>query len=483
MSSRSLKQLTKTIGFRLTVWYASLFILSGLVLFGVTYALLASSLRQRDRDSIRFKLRDLAAQYQLAGLERLRQELAVQEKLQQTRPFFIRFAAPSNATLFLKMPDRGPEFDVRRLERRAVTGTEAWLKVRAKGKDEVLEVASAQLPDGSLLQVGMSTEDRDELLEAFGWIVLGILIPVVGGGVIGGMFLAFRALRPVRHLIETVRAIEAGTLGARVPTRQTGDELDELGRLFNSMLEKIAALILGMRRALDSVAHDLRTPMTRVRGIAELALTAEADLATCREALADCVEEADRVRTLLDTLMDISEAETGTMTLDLDVVHLPVLLEDAVDLYRDVAADKDISVSTSAPQELCLRADRHRLRQVLANLLDNALKYTAPGGTIALRASQQRHQVVILVEDTGVGISPEDLPHIWDRLYRGDRSRSQRGLGLGLSVVKAVVQAHQGSIEVSSQPGLGSRFTLILPMSAAPVGSAAPPSGSHLSPM
>ena len=230
------------------------------MLFGVTYALLASSLRQRDRDGIRLKLRDLAAQYQLAGSERLKQELAVQETLQQTRPFFIRLAAPSNATLFLKLPDRGPEFDVRRLERRVVTGTEAWLKVRAKGKDEVLEVASTRLPDGSLLQVGMSTEDRDELLEEFGWIVLAILIPVVGG-VIGGMFLAFRALRPVRHLIETVRAIEAGTLGARVPTRHTGDELDELGRLFNSMLEKIAALILGMRRALDSVAHDLRTPM------------------------------------------------------------------------------------------------------------------------------------------------------------------------------------------------------------------------------
>ena len=186
MSSRSLKQLTKTIGFRLTVWYASLFILSGLVLFGVTYALLASSLRQRDRDSIRFKLRDLAAQYQLAGLERLRQELAVQEKLQQTRPFFIRLAAPSNATLLLKMPDRGAEFDVRRLEQRAVPGTESWITVPATDEDEVLEIASMWLPDGSLLQVGKSTEERDKLLEAFGWIVLGILIPVVGGGVIGG---------------------------------------------------------------------------------------------------------------------------------------------------------------------------------------------------------------------------------------------------------------------------------------------------------
>jgi len=332
---------------------------------------------------------------------------------------------------------------VRRLERRVVTDTESWIQVPAN--------------------------DEDEILEEVGWIVLGILIPVVAGGVIGGMFLALRALRPIRHLIQTVRAIEAGTMGTRVPTRQTGDELDELGRLFNSMLGKIAALIQGMRSALDDVAHDLRTPMTRLRGIAELALATEGDLAICREALADCVEEADRVRTLLNTLMDISEAETGTMTLDLDVVHLSALLEDAVDLYREVAADKDISVSTSAPRELCCRADRNRMRQVLANLLDNAIKYTSPGGTIALRASHLLQQIVILVEDTGVGIPPEDLPHIWDRLYRGDHSRSQRGLGLGLSVVKAVAQAHKGSVEVSSQPGVGSRFTLVLPLPAAPI--------------
>jgi signal transduction histidine kinase len=468
MSLKSLKSLGNTIGVRLTVWYSTLFILSGLVLFGLTYVLLASSLQRKDHESMLAKLRDLAAQYQVAGVEGLKQELAFQERLQQNSLFFIRFAAPSNTTLFVNIPDHWAEFDVHRLEPRAITGTEAWIRVPAEDDDQILEITSMRLPDGSLVQVGKSTEERDELLGQFGWIVAGIMIPMVGGGVIGGMFLALRALRPIRHLIETVRAIEAGTLGARVPTRQTGDELDELGRLFNTMLEHIAALIQGMRSALDDVAHDLRTPMTRLRGIAELALTTESDLATCREALADCVEEADRVRTLLNTLMDISEAETGTMALDLDVVHLSALLEDAVDLYREVAAEKGITVSTSAPRELCLCADRNRMRQVLANLLDNAIKYTSPGGTIDLRAYQRPQHTIIIVEDTGVGISAAEFPHIWDRLYRGDHRRSQRGLGLGLSVVKAVVQAHKGSVEVSSQPGVGSRFTLMLPMTASP---------------
>ena len=167
-----------------------------------------------------------------------------------------------------------------------------------------------------------------------------------------------------------------------------------------------------------------------MRGIAELALTAEADLATCREALADCVEEADRVRTLLDTLMDISEAETGTLSLDLDVVQLAALLEDAVDLYREVADDKGITVSSSAPPELCLRADRPRLRQVLANLLDNALKYTAPGGTVALSASERPSQVVITVEDSGMGIPPEASPHLGPAVPGGPQPLAARpGVG------------------------------------------------------
>ena len=140
------------------------------------------------------------------------------------------------------------------------------------------------------------------------------------------------------------------------------------------------------------------------------------------------------------------------------------LITQAVELYHDVAEDKAIQLITAIPSELSFSADRNRMLQVLANLLENAIKYTATGGQVTITAARNDHHIVLIITDTGVGIPLEELPHIWDRLYRGDKSRSQRGLGLGLSVVKAIVLAHHGAVQVSSTPGSGSTFTLSLPL-------------------
>src|SRR5260370_6430241 len=166
---------------------------------------------------------------------------------------------------------------------------------------------------------------------------------------------------------------------------------------------------------------------------------------------------------MLNTLMDIPEAETGAMNLHVEDINISDLIKDTIELYAHVADDKGVSLHTSSPNDLFLSADANRMRQVMANLMDNAVKYTPSGGRIDLEAFPRDHQAVITIKDTGVGISSEDAPKIWNRLYRGDQSRSQRGLGLGLSLVKAVVQAHDGRIEVSSEPGVGSLFTLYLP--------------------
>ncbi|MDW3687911.1 HAMP domain-containing sensor histidine kinase [Cupriavidus sp. CV2] len=464
MSSRALDFFRRGLGARIALWYSAFFILSTVSLFALAYFLLASSLRQRDLDSIEQRLHQLAAEYQAEDLAGLRKELALETRLRKTKPFFIRIAGPANATVFLEIPDQWAQYDLTRLEHVPQAAPGDLIRLPAKDDEAMLEIASMRLPDGGQLQVGKSTEERDSVLERFGWIVAGVMIPMVIVGVLGGAILARRALRPIRQLIQTVHAIESGAMQARVSLRKSGDELDELGALFNGMLDKIATLIQGMRDALDNVAHDLRTPLARLRGIAEIALRSEREPAICRDALADCVEESDQLLQMLNTLMDIAEAETGMLKLHLEPVSIPTLLADAVDLYQQVAEEKAITVSVIAPQPIWMTADRSRLRQVLANLLDNAIKYTPAGGRIEMEAHALQHAMVIRVTDSGIGMAPDELPHIWDRLYRGDHSRSQRGLGLGLSLVKAVVAAHQGRVEASSEPGMGSAFTLTFPL-------------------
>ena len=194
-----------------------------------------------------------------------------------------------------------------------------------------------------------------------------------------------------------------------------------------------------------------------------MALRGPADPERYREALADCIEESDRVLVMLNTLMDISEAESGAMPLVRETLPLGEVLERAVDLYHDVAESKGVSLTMHASPGALVSGDRVRLEQVAANLLDNAIKYTQPGGRVTASVRQADGRVELVVEDTGAGIPADELPRIWQRLFRGDSSRTERGLGLGLSFVKAIVEAHGGTVGVVSEPGRGSTFTITLP--------------------
>jgi len=475
MFSKARRRIWKTISFRLTVWYSLLFVASSLALFGLAYVLLPSSLQRIDHEEIQSELNDYATVFQSEGLDTLMEELEA-DRAEGDESFLVRLADAQNNTVFFSIPDRWVEkFDVTQLEKTTIPGDGPWIYLGEKGDgddmfsdEDAFEIASLRLPEGWLLQVGHSTEKRRTVLEWFRVIFAVIILPVIFVGLAGGMFLARRALRPVRHLLHVLHSIiQTGETKARVPVRHTGDELDELGILFNTMLGRIESLIDGMRAALDNVAHDLRSPMTRLRGVAEVALGSPQNGETYREALADCLEESDHILTMLNHLMDISEAETGAMKLDLEPLNIQSLIEEVTDVYRCVAEEKEIVVQATAPAELVVVADRNRLRQALANLLDNAVKYTPEGGKIDIEVSQQQQQIMIVVKDTGIGIPHEDLPKIWDRLYRGDKSRSQRGLGLGLSLVRAIAHAHLGRVEVISEPGRGSQFTLCLPVKSA----------------
>ena len=424
-------------GLRLALWYATLFVCGSLAIVFATYYLTAVSLAQRDQQIIRGKLGDYAAAYVRGGARVLAATVRAEQQ-----------AAPER--LFVRVVDRGVESVV-------LSNPEGW-------DPSKLEIASARLADGTLVQVGKSTEAREDLLARFRAALGLVTLLVVVVALTGGWLATQSALAPIRRLALAVqRIIRTGRTDQRVTLEGTGDAIDELTALFNTMLDKIEGLVTAMRGALDNVSHDLRTPLTRLRGTAEMALADAADLDRYREALADCVEESDRVLVMLNTLMDISEAESGTMQLTREPVSLAAVVARAVELYHEVADAKEVALAVSAANDVVVTGDRTRLEQVAANLIDNAVKYTPAGGRVDVEVARTEGAALLRVRDTGLGISADELPHIFDRLFRGDRSRAERGLGLGLSLVKAVVEAHGGTVAVDSEPGRGSTFTVSLP--------------------
>ncbi|HZX14029.1 MAG TPA: HAMP domain-containing sensor histidine kinase [Thermodesulfobacteriota bacterium] len=453
--------LLKSSSFRLITWYTILFVLSSLAINIYAYTVISSFIYEQSRKEIEDEMGEFVEIYRGNGLAALRKDVFEDED----NPFLVRLIGNQDNTLILRIPKDWSGFNIEQLEKSDYPKNREWKYLKGGDNENEFEITSLSMSDGSTLQLGHKIIEREDLFRRIRKVYIIAIIPVILFGYLGGIFVADRALNPIRQLINTLNSIVAsGKIDVRVPLYQTDKLHEELISLFNSMLEKIEALMNGMRNVLDNVAHDLRTPMTRLRGTAEMALQSEQNTDVLREALSDCIEESERILIMLNTLMDISEAETGAMKLEPEEMNVAPVIEDVVELYGYVAEEKGVSVYTGFPKELYLTADRNWVRQVLANLLDNAIKYTPTGGRIDIEACRREQEVVITVKDTGIGISHEELDKIWERLYRGDKSRSQRGLGLGLSLVNAIVGAHRGYVQVSSEPGAGSVFTVYLPV-------------------
>ncbi|HLK63760.1 MAG TPA: heavy metal sensor histidine kinase [Bryobacteraceae bacterium] len=315
--------------------------------------------------------------------------------------------------------------------------------------------------------IGHSLADNEKILRRFTFTYLGVIPGAVILGCFLGWIMAGRALTPVLAVAQTAQRISSSNLSLRIPTRQAGDELDYLVLTFNRMIERLEASFQQMKQFSADVSHELRTPITAIRGQLEVALFTAKTTEQYREAIFNALQDVDRLSQIVRALLLLSQAESGQLALQKSRLNLAEVVGDLVEQFQIPAEEARISLTGDLPPECLVEADRVQIERMLTNLLSNALKFTPKGGSVRVAIQSLPDHVEIVVQDTGQGIAPEYLPHIFDRFYRvpgsGTAPSPEQGLGLGLSFVAWIVKAHHGKIEVDSTPGRGTRFTIKLP--------------------
>ena len=342
--------------------------------------------------------------------------------------------------------------------------TGVWLPVGMGEEKHLLTIVVRAFDNGVLIQAGKDGSQGYNLFSQLVRYTIFILVCSIVMLWPLSIFFIKLSLTPLittrERIADLIQRSETGLL----PEQGNGPELDSLYGQINQLIRQNRHLVSEMQQSLDNVAHDLRTPMTRLRSVAEYGLQAEDDTLRLRDALSDCLEESERVLAMLKIMMSVAEAESGTMRLELKKCDLISTLKQVVTLYEYVAEEQGITVHLQAEKPLLASVDSTRISQVWANLLDNAIKYGREMGWVKIDAQVIGEEVVVTFADNGMGISKSEQSRIWERLYRGDRSRSQQGLGLGLSYVHAVVAAHHGTVSVSSALHRGSQFEVRLPI-------------------
>lgn len=457
----ALGKLFRTTAFKLSVAYLVVFaILSGIVMFWVAWDM-RRVMDEQVGATIEAEIKGLSDLYRQGGVRRL-VEIIDRRSRQPGASLYL-------VTNYQGQPIAGNIIDLQPEVLRSPGIREAiYERVGEPGVERRALARVFVLPGGFRLLVGRDLEDRETIAHIFARALLTSLFWITVIGMLGGLFVARRVLRRVDAMNESAQTIMEGNLAQRLPVGRSNDELDRLATNLNFMLERIQELMAGLHEVSDNIAHDLKTPLTRLRNHAEQALRSSGSSDDYRGALEKTIEESDNLIGIFNALLTIARIEAGAEPSAPKLFDAAEVARDVAELYEPLAEEAGFELSVDADSDCCVNGSRELIGQAFANLVDNALKYGAPkyeDGSRDIRIEVRRHKnaVELSVSDRGAGIPQIDRERVLDRFVRLEDSRSLPGSGLGLSLAAAVARLHNGSVRIEDNaPGL--RVTIVIPV-------------------
>ena len=465
MFLKKINSIRHTLAFRLTLWYAGIFMLTSCVAFLFFYFLITSVIRDRTDQDLLGEARTLSSILKVQGINAVKRQIIFEAQAAGEKKIFFRLLSLDGQEFSSSNMSYWRDIGVAKaaIEQMIGGNRPVFNTVSLPDRKHNIRLLYAIIGRNIILQLGQSMENYTRFIEAFRKIFVITMASLFVFAAIIGWFMARRALAGVAAVTRTARQISEGSLKERVPVKKYQDEIDQLAITFNQMLDRIQTLVTGIREMSDNIAHDLKSPITRIRGISEVSLTTGASEKEYENMAASTVEECDRLLDMINTMLVISKTEAGVNKLDAKDLDIGAVVRDACELFQSPAEDKDLRLVCDVPGNFSISGDNRLIQRMIANLVDNAIKYTPAGGSIEVTVNTVNNDAVaITVQDTGIGISEKDMPRVFERFYRCDPSRSEAGIGLGLSFARAIARAHGGDITVSGEPNKGSTFTITL---------------------
>lgn len=451
----------------MTLWFMASFAVFLVLAFSVSYLALSTLLNEEMEEDLTEDIEEFQMLYEAGGLDAVVTEIereAISSELDEE--FILLIDATGQPIQSTDLSAwQGLALDQDQLTQAIEISDPVLLDAEFDRQEYTTKTILGRLDDNLFLYIGESTEERSDVLELLQIIFLAILLITIPLTAVVIRMLSNKSVAGIDEVSQAAFAIRRGELERRASVSSKDMEIQQLAETFNSMADRIRGLITEMREMIDNIAHDLRSPIARIRAISESALSSKHELSTeqYKSSIMDTLEECDRLINLINTTLDVAEAEADISNHEQKLLDFSQLVREACELYEPFAEQKSIKFTNDIAADCSVFGIQQNLQRMIINLIDNALKYTQAGGHVHVTVSNHESSILCSVRDDGMGIPDSEHEKVFQRFYRTDLSRGEQGCGLGLSYAIAVCRAHNGEIKLHSQLGAGSKFTVDLP--------------------